>query len=140
VHQIKEQLKLFAAKFLEFEATLTKSDAVMNHFEEKQGILSGMLDSLRADHSELKKRAELEDVSLIAAVEKGRVTEGEMVGLRAVQEKLEKKCRKLQAGRKELLIKLEEKKLYEHAAVAIGDAGGGSTLVDTVGESGDKIV
>lgn len=137
VYQLKEQQQLFVERFAEFDVTLVKSDQVVKQLEEREAAMAGMVQSLREEQAELRRKAEQEDVQLIATVELGRLTEADLEPLRTTMKKLEKKCRKLQTQRKELIQEKEEheKRVREERGnELIGECNGGSEDATTGGD------
>ena len=71
--------------------------------KERETAMLEVLNTLKSQHGDLRTQAEQEDVQLIAAVELSRLKDADLEPLRVALAKLEKKCRKLQNLRKELL-------------------------------------
>lgn len=103
IHQLKKQIKFFDAKFVEFETTITQSRTVLEAFEEKKAELEKQLDTLKDNNAGLVTSSKNEDVKLIGAMQRSRELRDEVAMAKAEYEETEKKCRELQAARKQAL-------------------------------------
>jgi len=103
VLQLEQQLQLYDRKFEEFESTLTRTNEIMTQLAERELSLLTMVSKLRTDHAEWTGRASQAEVNLATVMEQKKKSEEELTELKASAVRTEKKVRKLQAKRKEVM-------------------------------------
>eukprot|EP01031_Cornospumella_fuschlensis_P038100 gene38100-46295_t len=106
VHALQQQLSIYGGKFDEFDDTLNKSFSILKKVDERVDTLDTMVQKLSAENEFLKAQVSEADVSFIRAVETKKLLEGDLAGLQAMHEKLDRKVRKLLSKRQELAKKV----------------------------------
>jgi chromosome segregation ATPase len=99
VLQLQEQLRMYDAKFAEFESTLLRTAEVMAQLDEREAALKSAVQVLRGTNGDLKARAAHADVALIAALDGKKAAEERLAAVRAAVLSAEKHCRAVQAKR-----------------------------------------
>lgn len=123
VMQLEQQLQMYDRKFVEFESTLTRTNEIMAQLAERELSLHTVVSKLRQDHSEWANRASQAEVNLATAMEQKKKSEEELTELKASALRTEKKVRKLQTKRKEVMSSSST------AAAAAAPAGGATKEV-----------
>lgn len=103
VMQLEQQLQLYDRKFEEFESTLTRTNEIMTQLAERELSLLTVVSKLRQDHAEWAARSTQAEENLALAMEQKKKAEGELAELKASAQRTEKKVRKLQTKRKEVM-------------------------------------
>mmetsp|Transcript_16621 Transcript_16621/g.28134 ORF Transcript_16621/g.28134 Transcript_16621/m.28134 type:complete len:480 (+) Transcript_16621:32-1471(+) len=101
VHQLEQQLLVYNSKFGEFEETLSRSNDVLKELEGREGLLQEAVNKLQAENADWQSRAAQANVNLISAVDRQKKQELELKATQQQVQKAEKKCRQLQARRKD---------------------------------------
>ena len=133
ISQLNEQLTLYAEKFKEFEDTLERSTVVLGKLEEQQTSLQTKVITLQQECEEWKGKVGQADLNLIQAVDQRDTTAAEVSAIKTALQKLEKKCRKLQARRKEMLSMQASQNAATGSASSSSSGGSSRTNAAPVG-------
>jgi chromosome segregation ATPase len=101
-HTYRQQIGLYTKKFEQFEDTLTRTQEVMQTFEERKALLNQMAAKVTAENDELAKRATQERVAVIKGADMGSAVEKAIAAHTGKIAQLQPQCRDLQTRLKEL--------------------------------------
>lgn len=99
--QLKAQLSMFDKKFVEFESTLERTESVMHQMLERETSLTAVVQRLKDVRAALAKQTAQADAELIAALDEKKTVEDELQLAKRLAADAEKRCRQLQAKRKD---------------------------------------
>ena len=132
VLQLEQQLQMYDRKFEEFESTLTRTNEIMTQLAERELSLLTMVGKLRQDHAEWRGRASQAEVNLATVMEQKKKSEEELTEIKASAVRTEKKVRKLQAKRKEVMVSsstVPTSSVGSSTSTAVSTAGGAAKEV-----------
>jgi chromosome segregation ATPase len=123
---LEKQVVMYEKKIEDFESTIERTDEISTQLQEREVALLNALAKLRADRAEWQGREASAAANLATALSQQQVADVELAAVRAAAQKVEQRCRKLQARRKQLVTSgtATATAASAHATAASSNAGG----------------